>query len=49
MSEEELMSVQIEDATPNDEDGVRQVQQRTWLATYPNAELGITKEDDPRD
>src|SRR6266567_3039907 len=42
---EEMMSVQIHDATPNDDDGVRQVQQRTWLATYPNAELGITKED----
>ena len=39
------MSVQIHDATPNDDDGVRQVQERTWLATYPNAELGITKED----
>jgi ribosomal protein S18 acetylase RimI-like enzyme len=45
MPEEEMMSVQIHDATPNDDDGVRQVVQRTWLATYPNAELGITKED----
>src|SRR5437667_10163187 len=45
MPEGERMQVQIHDATPNDEDGVRQVQQRTWLATYPNAELGITKED----
>lgn len=44
-SAEEVMIVQIHDATPNDADGVRQVQQRTWLATYPNAELGITKED----
>jgi len=39
------MTVQIPDATPNDADGVGQVQQYTWLATYPNAELGITKED----
>ncbi len=39
------MSVQIQDATPNDDDAIRQVQQRTWLATYPNAGLGITKED----
>src|SRR5713226_9749870 len=45
MPEEEMMRVQIHDATPNDADGVRHVQQRTWLATYPNAELGITKED----
>jgi len=39
------MTVQIQDATPNDADGIRQVQQYTWLATYPNAELGITRED----
>src|SRR5215469_5460867 len=45
MLEEEMMSVQIQDATLDDADGVRQVQQRTWLATYPNAELGITRED----
>jgi ribosomal protein S18 acetylase RimI-like enzyme len=45
MPEEEMMTVQIHDATPNDADGVRHVQQSTWLATYPNAELGITKED----
>ena len=40
-----MMTVQIHDATPNDADEVRQVQQRTRLATYPNPELGITKED----
>jgi ribosomal protein S18 acetylase RimI-like enzyme len=45
MPEEERIIIQIHDATPNDADGVRQVQQRTWLATYPNAELGITEED----
>jgi diamine N-acetyltransferase len=45
MAGEEMMTVQVHDATPNDADGIRQVQQYTWLATYPNAELGITKED----
>jgi ribosomal protein S18 acetylase RimI-like enzyme len=45
MTEEEKMGVQIHDATPNDADGIRQVQQHTWLATYPNTELGITRED----
>jgi len=45
MPEEEMMTAQIHDATPSDADGVRYVQQCTWLATYPNAELGITKED----
>ena len=39
------MTVRIHDAKPSDADEIRQVQQPTWLATYPNAELGITKED----
>ncbi len=38
-------SVQIRDATPDDHDGIRSVQRRTWLATYPNAALGITTDD----
>jgi ribosomal protein S18 acetylase RimI-like enzyme len=45
MQEEEMMTVHIHEATPHDADGMRQVQEHTWLATYPNAELGITKED----
>jgi hypothetical protein len=39
MPEEEMMTVQIHDATPHDANGMRQVQEHTWLATYPNAEL----------
>jgi hypothetical protein len=29
MPEEEMISIQIQDATPNDDDAIRQVQQRT--------------------
>lgn len=39
------MPVEIRTATIEDVDGVREVQHRTWLATYPNAKLGITEED----
>jgi GNAT superfamily N-acetyltransferase len=31
-------------ATPADAAAIRSVQTQTWLATYPNAELGITRE-----
>ena len=31
-------------ATPADAAGIRSVQAQTWLATYPSAELGITRE-----
>jgi GNAT superfamily N-acetyltransferase len=31
-------------ATPADAAAIRSVQAQTWLATYPNAELGITRE-----
>jgi hypothetical protein len=31
-------------ATPADAAAIRSVQARTWLATYPNTELGITRE-----
>jgi len=34
----------IRGATPDDAAAIRSVQARTWLATYPNAELGITRE-----
>ena len=34
----------IRDAAPDDAAAIRSVQARTWLATYPNAELGITRE-----
>jgi len=35
----------IRDAAANDYEGVRHVTQITWLATYPNKEHGITKEE----
>jgi GNAT superfamily N-acetyltransferase len=31
-------------AAPGDAAAIRSVQAQTWLATYPNAELGITRE-----
>jgi GNAT superfamily N-acetyltransferase len=31
-------------ATPGDAAAIRSVQAQTWLATYPDAELGITRE-----
>ncbi len=37
--------VQIRDATSDDYGGIRNVQRRTWLATYPNVALGITTAD----
>lgn len=38
------MTFVIQDAIPDDDDGIRYVQHQTWLATYPNEELGITRE-----
>src|SRR5438105_2472151 len=38
------MTIVIQDAIPDDDDGIRYVQHQTWLATYPNEELGITRE-----
>jgi ribosomal protein S18 acetylase RimI-like enzyme len=38
------MTIVIQDAIPEDDDGIRYVQHQTWLATYPNEELGITRE-----
>jgi GNAT superfamily N-acetyltransferase len=35
---------EIRVAAPADAAAIRSVQARTWLATYPNAELGITRE-----
>ena len=39
------MDIEIRDAVSTDADGIRQVQRLTWLATYPNDALGITRED----
>lgn len=38
------MTFVIQDAIPDDDEGIRYVQHQTWLATYPNEELGITRE-----
>lgn len=38
-------NIKIVDATPQDVFGIRDVQRITWIDTYPNPELGITKED----
>jgi ribosomal protein S18 acetylase RimI-like enzyme len=38
-------AIQIIDATPEDASGIQIVQRETWLNSYPNSELGITKED----
>ena len=43
--QESNQSVIIETAVPSDAEGVFNVQRLTWLATYPNDELGITVED----
>jgi len=43
--QESNQSVIIETAVPSDAEGVFNVQRLTWLATYPNDELGITEED----
>ena len=35
----------IERAIPQDAEAVSELLRRTWMATYPNAEAGITEED----
>lgn len=35
----------VESAAPDDAVGIAHVRNRTWLATYPNKETGVTKED----
>lgn len=35
----------VEQARPEDAESVSELLRRTWLATYPNAEAGITEED----
>ena len=37
--------IHIREAVPDDAEAMRDVQRRTWLATYPNEAYGITKED----
>lgn len=38
-------NIKIVDSTPHDVFGIRNVQKITWIETYPNPELGITRED----
>lgn len=38
-------AMSVEPAKPEDAEDVFNVQRLTWLATYPNVEAGITKED----
>ena len=37
--------IKIADSIPRDVFEIRNVQKLTWLNTYPNKDLGITKED----
>lgn len=39
------MAIVIHEATPDHAEAIREVQRHTWIATYPNAEYGITKAD----
>jgi predicted GNAT family acetyltransferase len=41
----DISHLHIRDAEPGDVRGVNQVLYEAWLVTYPNAEIGITKED----
>lgn len=40
-----MTHIYIREAVPDDAEAMRDVQRRTWLATYPNEAYGITKED----
>lgn len=39
------MSIEVIDTIPEDVYGIRDVQKETWIDTYPNPELGISRED----
>ncbi len=39
------MSIIIRISTPDDVYGIRQVQKKTWLVTYPNEGFGVTQEE----
>jgi ribosomal protein S18 acetylase RimI-like enzyme len=40
-----MQQIHIREAHPNDVDAIRDVQYRTWIATYPNDVYGITRAD----
>lgn len=42
---ERIPEIKIEIANLGDATGIRDVQRDTWIATYPNEEYGITRED----
>lgn len=39
------MKIEIEDISPDEVEEALMVRYKSWLATYPNEELGITRED----
>lgn len=41
----EKVKIEIMVASPEDARGIKEVQYKTWLATYPNTDLGITTDD----
>jgi Predicted P-loop ATPase fused to an acetyltransferase len=45
INETERRLTEVRPATPADAEAIYDVQRQSWLATYPNAERGITKED----
>jgi len=45
MESKEKFKITIKDAVPEDVDGIQDVFYKTWLATYPNKEYGITVDD----
>jgi ribosomal protein S18 acetylase RimI-like enzyme len=44
-SKEKDLKIEIVPAGPEDVRGIAEVLYKTWLATYPNDDLGITKDD----
>lgn len=42
---EEKPIISVSQTTPEDIEGLQNVHFRTWLATYPNAEHGVTEDD----
>ena len=45
IDEGERMQLSIEEAAPSDAETIQQVFYKTWLATYPNKEAGISVDD----
>ena len=43
--QKEVGEIKVEIASPEDVEGIINVQDETWIATYPNEELGITRAD----